>query len=417
MSEPKRSQTEKVLPVLMPQAGMSMEEGTIVAWKAKPGEMIQSGQVILEIETDKAVIEVEAVDSGRLARIVAQVDDTIEILQPIAYLADNDSDVDAWIASQSPAGKSPAPGPSPTASSTAVSFSLSTPSMTATPDVSAKSLRIRASPSARRVARELGISLGSLPAGSGPHGRILSTDVMNVAGSKGATQPAMPSGDVIRHKLTPMRRAIAKNLLLSKQSIPHFYMKQTINAEPLYRFYQEQKKYFPCSVNDVIISACARTMIEFPAFRSRLDENELIEYPSSNIGIAVGLESGLVVPVLMNSDSMNLREIAGSSRRITESARNGKIENMGQGLFTISNLGMFGIDEFSAIINPPEASILAVGAMRDEAIVENGEIRPGQVMTLTLSCDHRVIDGMIAARFMGRLKEWLENPALLPVGE
>ena len=408
------TQPVNVIPILMPKAGQSMEEGTVVVWRVKPGDMIEKGQVILEIETDKAVVEVEAVDSGRLARITCQADESAAVLDPIAYLAENDSDVDAWLDSQL-SGESQSKLEEP-ASTSGSSPSVDQPVEISTSIVPTDKNQIRASPSARRTARELGVSLKSVAVGSGPRGRILSTDVIKAAGVKDANEPVSPLDEIVRKKITPMRRAIARNLLLSKQTIPHFYMKQTIDAEPLYQFYQEQKSQYPCSVNDVVVSACARSMIGFPAFRSQLDGDELVEHRSSNIGIAIGLEDGLVVPVLRNVGIMTLREVADTSRRIVESARNGRIENMGQGLMTISNLGMFGIDEFSAIINPPEASILAVGAIRKGPVILDEGVRSGRLMTLTLSCDHRIIDGLIAARFMEKLKDILGNPSQIPGG-
>jgi pyruvate dehydrogenase E2 component (dihydrolipoamide acetyltransferase) len=213
--------------------------------------------------------------------------------------------------------------------------------------------------------------------------------------------------------MSNMRKAIATNLQASKQTIPHFYMKVTVNADPMVSFYQGEKAKYPCSINDVITLACAKVIQEMPAFRSRIEDNEIVTFPDSNIGIAVGMDDGLVVPVIRGVNNMSLQQLGSEARRIVTGARGGKIEGMGQGVFTISNLGMFGIEEFSAIINPPEAAILAVGATREEVIVSGGTLRAGRVMTLTLSVDHRVIDGLVAAKFMGRLKEILEYPQQL----
>jgi len=210
-----------------------------------------------------------------------------------------------------------------------------------------------------------------------------------------------------------MRKAIARNLTFSKQNIPHFYAKLTVDAGAMMAFYRRQKELYRCSINDVVTLAAARLIAEFPPFRSQLDNDQIIEYPTANIGIAVGLDDGLVVPVLVGADRMTLQQAAAETRRIVEAARAGKIEAMGQGVFTITNLGMFGLEEFGAIINPPEAAILAVGAVREDTIVRDGAIRPAQVMTLTLSADHRIIDGVLGARFLARLKEVLENPEQL----
>ena len=210
-----------------------------------------------------------------------------------------------------------------------------------------------------------------------------------------------------------MRKAIARNLTLSKQTIPHFYAKLTVNAEAIYSFYQAEKAKYPCSLNDVIVLSCARVISQFPAFRSRLEGDELVILPTANIGIAVGMDDGLVVPVLIGAESMTLKQVGSESKRLAAAARAGKIEGMGQGVFTITNLGMFGVEEFSAIINPPEAAILAVGAAREEVIVSGGTLKAGRVMTLVLSSDHRIIDGTLAAKFLAELKKMLEYPAQL----
>jgi pyruvate dehydrogenase E2 component (dihydrolipoamide acetyltransferase) len=270
--------------------------------------------------------------------------------------------------------------------------------------------RVKASPAARRIAGEKGIDLSKISTGSGPCGRILSTDIPATAVPSAKPAPAV-SKEIVRKKMSGMRKAIAKNLLASKQNIPHFYMQMTFNAEPMYSCYQTEKQKYPCSLNDLVTLACGRTIREFPAFRSKIDGDDIVEYPSANIGIAVGMDDGLVVPVIVGVDSMTLAELAAESKRIVTTARGGKTENMGKGVFTITNLGMFGVESFSAIINPSEASILAVGALREDIIVKDGAIRAGKVMTMTISADHRLIDGLLAAKFMARLKELLENPS------
>jgi len=210
--------------------------------------------------------------------------------------------------------------------------------------------------------------------------------------------------------MSPMRKAIARNLLASKQTIPHFYMTFTIDADPLMAFYRARKAQHACTVNDVVVMACARALPDFPPVRSRLDGEEIVEFPTANIGIAVGMEDGLVVPVLVAAERLTFRQLAGETSRIVEAARGGKIESMGQGVLTITNLGMFGVQQFSAIINPPEAAILAVGAVREDVVVRDGAMRPGRVMTVTLSGDHRIVDGLVAAKFCARLREILEAP-------
>jgi pyruvate dehydrogenase E2 component (dihydrolipoamide acetyltransferase) len=395
-----------VTPIVMPQVGNTMEEGTIVAWRVKEGDSISVGDIIFDVETDKATVEIEAVDAGRLARVVAAEGETVPIKEPVAYLADNDADVDAYLAAEGrpaeqapaaekaeaqPAGKTEAPAAAPQPAAPQPQAPAAAPS----------GGRVKASPAARRRAAERGIDLAAIAPGSGPGGRVTTSDVEGAG--------AAAAGPV-RRKMTSMRSAIGKALLHSKQTIPHFYARLTIDAGALFDAYQQVKAAgeFKCSVNDFVVLAAARAMREFPAFRSRLEGDEIVEMPSANVGIAVGTEAGLVVPVLVGVERMTFRQLAGETRRVVEAARGGRLEGVGKGLVTITNLGMYGVEEFAAIINPPEVAILAVGAIREEAIVTDGAIRPGRAMTITLSADHRVIDGVVGAQFLARLKELLE---------
>jgi pyruvate dehydrogenase E2 component (dihydrolipoamide acetyltransferase) len=306
--------------------------------------------------------------------------------------------------------------------------------------------RVKASPAARKLAQQRGVNLAAVGAGSGPGGRILSTDVAVAPASVPVlppgtavlpsvpvlppgtavlpSVPVLPPGTVVlpsgpapaggvRKKMSQMRKAVARNLLFSKQNIPHFYLKLTVNAEPMFAFYKQEKAKYPCSVNDVVLASVAKAVSEFPQFRSRMENNELMEYPTANIGVAVGMDEGLAVPVIVAAEKLSLQQIGAEAKRLAEAARKGKIEHMGEGVFTVTNLGMFGIEEFMAIINPPEAAILAIGAAHDTVVAKDGAARVGKVMTMTLSVDHRVIDGMIGAKFLARMKELLENPAKL----
>ena len=390
-----------VVPILMPQAGQSMEEGTILSWKVKEGDQIEVGQVIMEIETDKATMEVEAVDAGRIAKIVSQEGDIVEVKVPVAYLAEEDVDIDAYLASNGTATEATQPASGGPAASAPKESSFTAQK---TPASVTQTGRVKASPAARKAAEQAGVDLGSIGTGSGPGGRILSTDVQNADVSTTGTRT---------YNVSKMRRAIANNLLYSKQNVPHFYAKTTIDAGLLFSTYRKTKEQFKCSVNDFITRACAKAMRQYPAFRSQYKDTEVIEYSSVNIGIAVGTDNGLTVPVLLDADSMNLEQLAAKTRQIVESARSGKLEGAGQGLFTITNLGMFGVEEFSAIINPPEAAILAVGAIREGVAVKNGQMTPTRLMTVTLSSDHRIIDGILAAQFLQTLKELLEKPEQL----
>ncbi len=400
MTTPKSTgNPDNVTPILMPQAGQSMEEGTILSWKVNEGDVIEVGQVIMEIETDKATMEVEADVAGRVARIVSADGDIVEVKVPVAFLAENDADVDVYLASAG--GGTESVAAKPEAKSAAKSAA---PAVQKSPASVSASGRVKASPAARKAATEKGLDLGSIGAGSGPGGRILSSDVEDA--------DVIPTETQV-HTLSKMRRAIGNNLLYSKQNVPHFYAKTTIDAGLLFSTYRTTKEQFKCSVNDFVTRACAKAIRQYPAFRSQYKDTEIIENPSANIGIAVGTDEGLTVPVVVGADRMKLEQLATRTREVVESARNGKLEGMGQGVFTITNLGMFGVEEFSAIINPPESAILAVGAIREGVVVENGAMRPSRLMTVTLSVDHRVIDGVVAAQFLKTLKELLEAPEQL----
>ncbi|NQV31513.1 MAG: 2-oxo acid dehydrogenase subunit E2 [Phycisphaeraceae bacterium] len=387
-----------VVPVLMPQAGQSMEEGTLLEWKVAPGDKIEVGQVIFDIETDKATMEVEAVDAGRVARILAQAGDIVEVKVPVAYLAENDADVDAYVAAMSSQG-----GAGSGVQATASATSQAAPQVQKT-TATQQGGRVKASPAARKLAAQRGVDLTTVTQGSGPGGRILSSDVLTA--KAGAVAPAGAG-------LSKMRRAIARNLLYSKQNIPHFYAKTTVNAGTLYSTYKKTKEQFKCTINDFVTAACAKAICELEPFRSQYQDDNITVSGQVNIGIAVGTDDGLTVPVVVDADKKSLKDLGTRTREVVEAARNGKLEGVGQGNFTITNLGMFGVEDFQAIINPPESAILAVGALREAAVVENGELKASRVMSLCVSVDHRVIDGVVAAQFLARVKELLEAPEQL----
>jgi len=396
-----------MLIITMPQAGQTMEEGTILNWRKAEGDAVEKGEILLEIETDKATVEVEAAESGILRKILCPEGLTVPVLSPIAILGNAGEDVCNAILAAADELKSMLAGNPDAAQAIAQTSMSDTPCPPGTPMGGERAAKpvgpgaaLRASPAARRLARERGVDIAALESGSGPGGRILTADL----------ERAPLAGRERRRPLTGMRKAIARNLLLSKQTVPHFYMRTKIDATPLRAFRREQQARFPCTVNDVILWACAQTLREFPAFRCRIEADDVVEVPEISIGIAVDVEGGLRVPVVVGADRLSLREVAGESRRVIDAARKGKLEAGGRAVFTISNLGMFGIEEFAAIINPPEAAILAIGAIREEVLVEAGAMRVGHVMTMTLSADHRVVDGVIAAEFLRRLKELLESP-------
>lgn len=405
--------TKPVVPLLMPEAGNSMEEGTILQWSVSVGDQIAEGDIVCEIETDKAAIEYESPTAGRLARIVAEEGDTIPVKEPIAYFADSDADLDQWLGSQASTTSKPATDPSAQPSAGVNQSTAGAPTPTVAGTSSEAGSRRAVSPAARRMAREQGIDLSSVASGSGPAGRILSTDLEGIDIHPPLQVAAAADNSGTRRPLSKMRRTIGQRLQQSKQTIPHFYVRSTVRADRLYATYKQQADTTGCTLNDIIVLACGRTLAEFPAFRSRLDGDSLVEEPGSHVGIAVGVDDSLVVPVVLDVQNMSLDQLAARTSQIVKDARDGKVAGLGRGVFTISNLGMFGVEEFSAIINPPEAAILAVAAVREAVIVENGWMRPGRVMTLNLSCDHRVVDGVAGAKFMARLKELLEAPEQL----
>lgn len=409
-------------PILMPQLGNTMEEGTIVKWLVKEGDAIKPGDVLYEVETDKATIEVESEVDGYLVKIVAPDGGTVPVKETVAYVAPTPL---TTIPSQEPLPPVEPNGHSESSypPEEEVAPGTSTPNPLPLGSPHEEGAPVKASPAARKAAEVLGVDLSLIPSGSGPGGRILREDVEALATQRKvapkqspavprAPEPAMaaPSrSGGSRRPMTKMRRAIARNLSLSKQTIPHWYTRVTVNAEPMLVYYRREKALYPCTLNDVIVEACARVIMEMPAFRSQVDGEEIVEFDHVHVGLAVGMDEGLVVPVIREVDGKNLKGIASESRRIVENARQGKIEGIGEGLFTISNLGMFGVEEFAAIINPPEVSILAVGAVREAVVVKDGSMKAGKVCTMTLSADHRMIDGVTSAKFVGRLKEVLEG--------
>jgi len=387
-----------MIEITMPRAGQTMEEGKIVMWLKAVGEEVKKGEVVAEIETDKATFDFESPESGMLLKILREEGDTVPVLEAIALLGEPGEDVEAYVAWMGK--RASAEARAKTADGTEPAGAGRKAVGVRTPQAAAEATRPKASPAARRAAAEAGVEISSLGAGSGPGGRILSADVRGAAGA----------GETIRRPMSKMRKAIAANLEFSKQTIPHFYARVTIDAGPMYEVYAALKARFDPSVNDFVTFAASRAVREFAVFRSRIEGSDIVESQSVNIGIAAAADEGLLVPVVVDADKMSLAEIALETRRVVAAARAGKLEGAGKGVFTVTNLGMFGVEEFGAIVNPGESAILAVGAMREAPVVKGGVLRAGRVMTMTLSADHRIIDGVAAARFLARVKEMLERP-------
>lgn len=356
--------------VIMPKLGQTMEEGIIEKWRKKEGEKVEKGDILLDITTDKATLEVESYASGILRKIIHCEGETVPVSQVIAYIGEEDDDV---------------------------------------PVIESTSGRMKASPAARRIARENKIDL-SLIKGTGPGGRIVEKDVAEFMGKKGG-------GSKAGRPLSGIRRIISERMSRSKREIPHYYLSASIDMKDVIRIRKEFNQKFKdrdlkVSYNDFLIKAAGIAVKEFPSFNMYLEDNLIKERDSINIGLAVSIPEGIIVPVIRNADKLSFFEIVKERQGLVEKARTNKLtpDEYSGGSFTISNLGAYEIESFCAIINPPESAILAVGSIADTPAVVNGEISIRPVMKVTLSLDHRIIDGAIGAQFLQRIKELVETP-------
>jgi len=396
--------------VFMPKMGQTMEEGVIEKWHKKEGDYVNKGEVLLEITTDKATIEVESFEEGYLRKIVAKEGETVPVGEVIGYLADS---MDEEIPEKAPAGEAPESAEKKEEKTEVTTEVEEKPTVV---EAGEEGRRIKASPLARKLARELGIDLASVQ-GSGPGGRIVKADVLRAA-EEGQVVREVPRKPAGAEKISPMRRVIAQRLSESKQTIPHFYMVSEVDASELLKFKEEltaKSGGVKVSVTHILLKAVAQALLEFPALNASWGEDEILYHDRVDLGIAVALQDGLVVPVIEDAANKSIAQIAKEARQLAELARAGKLppDKMQGSTFTVTNLGMYGVDHFFAIINPPEAAILAIGTIADKVVALGGGVFVRPYMTLTLSCDHRVVDGAVAAQFMGRLKEILENPRVL----
>jgi pyruvate dehydrogenase E2 component (dihydrolipoamide acetyltransferase) len=414
--------------VVMPKLSDTMEEGKILRWLKQEGDKVETGQTLAEVETDKATVEMEAYTNGVIRKLLAAPGDTIKIGATIAVIGGPDEDISALLEQAAPAAPAkpqpapsaaprPAPRPMP-ASPAPAPIGAALPARAAAYDAGASRV-LRASPLALRMAAEAGVDVNTVE-GSGPLGRVIKRDI-EAAMAKGLTaeaaaQPAQPVGDVQEVELSSTRRTIAKRLIQSKAPVPHFYLTVDVAADRLWDAYRAlREESYPISLNDVIIKASASALKRHPEVNASFAGDHVKQYSRVHIGLAVALEDGLITPVIRDADSKSLADIAAESKALADRARSRRLQphEYTGATFSISNLGMMGIEEFSAIINPPEAAILAVGAMREVPVVEGGQVKIGRRMKLTLSVDHRVADGAQAARFLGTLKRMLENPLLI----
>jgi pyruvate dehydrogenase E2 component (dihydrolipoamide acetyltransferase) len=404
----------------MPALGVAQQTGTLLKWLKAEGESVSKGEPLMEIETDKATVEIEAAATGVLAQISAKAGDEVPVGETIALiLAPGEKARPATIKSPHPSplpegegiigaeGRGEGPAPTSTAKLPLEPVARSVP-------ISGKVL---ASPKAKRIAKDQGIDL-KLLRGSGPDGSILAADVLRAASGTTQALPiaSMPSADEII-PLSPMRRIVGQRMAQSKQSAPHFYISVDIDMTTVSRRRHEAKERgdpsIP-SINDFIVQACARTLKEFPALNASFTDQGIHQHVDINIGIAVALDEGLVVPVIRNADRLSLMELAEQSRELADKAQNKKLFPLDYegGTFTVSNLGMLGVDSFIAIINPPQCAILAVGRVAPRVVTDGDGIEIRSLMTATLSADHRVVDGATAARFLQEVKLFLESPTI-----
>ncbi len=426
-------------PILMPALSPTMTEGNVARWLKKEGDVIKAGQVIAEIETDKATMEVEAVDEGTLVKILVPAGTQgVAVNAPIAVLADvGESPAEALAAfgsgpSSSVAG-SVASAPPPAATSAASAAPVPTAALAET-----QGGRVHASPLAKRLAAQAGIQLSTLQ-GTGPGGRIVQADVeraqttggVDPVGSARAVSPTFGSGPDARsladklgrtyttEPVTSMRKVIARRLSESKQQVPHFYLTIECVIDELLALRQRLNAVSPVkiSVNDCVIRAVALALQKVPAANASWNEDVIVRYVHSDVSVAVATPQGLITPIVKNAENKTLAEISAEMKDLGTRAREGKLrpEEFQGGGFSVSNLGMYGIHAFAAIINPPQACILAVGAGEVRPIVRDGQVVPATVMTCTLSIDHRAVDGAVGAEFLAALKLLIEQPYALVV--
>jgi pyruvate dehydrogenase E2 component (dihydrolipoyllysine-residue acetyltransferase) len=398
--------------VIMPSLGFDMTEGTLARWLKKDGDTVERGEAIAEIETEKATVEIEATAAGVLSHIVVQPGQTVSVGTVMATISPS-GEKRAAKAPKTAEPEAPQPAPSKPAASPEKKRDAGVADGSVPP-------RIKASPLARRMAEEAGIDLARVR-GTGPDGRVMERDIQGAIEEKPAPPPSKgapgsPGSPGQAVALNRMRQAIARRMTESKTTAPHFYVTVDIDMdeavrlrEQLNRVGADQEKI---SVTDLVVAAVARTLTRFPNLNASYEEGALRQHPQINIGIATALDEGLITPVLRDADKRPLREIASESKALSARARGNKLrsDDLGPGTFTVSNLGMFGVDEFIAIINPPEAAILAVGAVIRRPIADGDGVRIASMLRATLSVDHRVADGAQAARFLQEFRKLLENP-------
>ncbi len=436
--------------IQMPKLSDTMTEGTLVAWKKKKGDKVTTGEVIAEIETDKATMEWESPEDGTLTEIYVEEGGKVDVGVKIAFIggegetapkkeekkaAEPAKDKKEAPKKEQTETEKPAPAEeeepetAPPQESKKPEKKAEPPPKKSAPEPRTESsgeTRVKASPLARRLAAEQGVDLSSVK-GTGPDGRVTESDVRAAAKSKGASPapakaPQIPAGEGSRISLTGMRKVIAERLVASKGPVPHFYLNIEIDAGPLMNARAELKSAGEKSdnsritVNDFVLKAAVDAAVQVPKANASFDGDAIVQYNDVNLGIAVALEEGLVTPVVRAAQGKSLREISEAVKDLASRARNKRMkpEEFQGGTFTVSNLGSYGIDSFSAIINPPQGFILSIGAIVKKAVIDDSDhVVPGERMSIGMSCDHRVIDGALGAEYLKALRHLLENPTLL----
>tara|TARA_R110002096_G_scaffold416576_2_gene619230 strand:+ start:44425 stop:45693 length:1269 start_codon:yes stop_codon:yes gene_type:complete len=414
----------------MPALSPTMETGTLAKWLVKEGDAVESGTILAEIETDKATMEFESIDDGVVGKLlVAEGAEEIPVGQLIAVLLEDGEDasvadkITADAAAPAPAASAPEPTPAPAPAPAAPAPVAAAPAVVPAPaPIAASGDRVFASPLAKRIAEQSGYDIASIP-GTGPRGRVIKRDVevySPTATSSVAAGAVSMDGDAPFEviKLSNMRKTIAKRLTESKQNVPHFYLSVDIELDNLLaarKGLNAMSDEYKISVNDFVIKACAAGLMKVPEANVQFHGDVMYQFKRADISVAVAIEGGLITPVVRGADQKGLRQISEETKDLAKRAHEGKLapEEYAGGTFSISNMGMMGVKQFDAVINPPQGAILAVGAGEQRPVVKNGELSVATVMTVTLSCDHRAIDGAVGASYLAAVKMFLEQPSAM----
>ncbi len=437
--------------ITMPALSPTMEEGNLAKWLVKEGDKVKSGDVIAEIETDKATMEVEAVDEGTVAKIVVPAGtEAVKVNALIAILAADGEDVAAAAAGGGSAPAAPkaeaAPAPKAAEAAPAQAAASAAPAPAAAPAAASSGDRVFASPLARRLAKEAGLDLKAV-SGSGPKGRVVKSDIEKAVSTGGAKSaqaaapaaaaapaPALAKGasdeavlklfEAGSYDLVPhdgMRKTIAKRLQESKQTIPHFYVSVDCELDALLALRaqlndaaprKEGAPAYKLSVNDMVIKAMALALRDVPDANVSWTDTNMVKHKHADVGVAVSIPGGLITPIIRKAETKTLSAISNEMKDLGKRAKDRKLkpEEYQGGTTAVSNMGMMGVKNFAAVVNPPHATILAVGAGEERVVVKNGEMKVANVMTVTLSTDHRAVDGALGAELLGAFKRYIENP-------